>query len=116
VSVFEVGGGEMSKDAFLRFREAVLQNGALQAELVDTVKSQADLLAMGKRLGFEFDAADLASPDLAEEELAKVAGGGATLATGGVSLAGTMKWAPVGAFEKWTDVRAFNTFVNRFPK
>ena len=98
----------MSKEAFLRFRNAVMQDGALQAELVDTVKSQADLLAMGKRLGFEFDAADLEARELADEELAKVAGG---------AILGFKSWAPVVTIEKqWSDVSAFHKFVDLFPK
>jgi predicted ribosomally synthesized peptide with nif11-like leader len=108
----------MSKEAFRRFREAVMQNARLQAELVDTVKSQADLLAMGKRLGFEFDAADLASRELMDEELRAVAGGGTSLSPGGVSVGGPVhkQWAPIGTFEKWIDVGAFNAFINNFPK
>ena len=65
----------MSKEAFIRFRDAVMQSSSLQAELADTVKSQADLVAIGKRLGFEFDAADLESPELTEQELGQAVGG-----------------------------------------
>ncbi len=98
----------MSKEAFLRFRSAVMQDGALQAELVNTVKSQADLLAMGRRLGFEFDAADLDARELTEEELAKVAGG---------AIQGAQSWNPIVTLQKkWSDVGTFHTFVDLFPK
>jgi predicted ribosomally synthesized peptide with nif11-like leader len=106
----------MSKQGYIRFRGAVMKSASLQAELANNVKSQADLLAMGKRLGFEFDAADLASPELTEEELRHVAGGATTLAGAGVPLDPLNKWAPVSNHEKWIDVLAFNAFVNTFPK
>ena len=91
-----------------------MQNEALKAELVNTVKSQADLLAMGKRLGFEFDAADLASRELTDEELKMVAGG--TLGLAGGPTIGSKGWTPVGSFEKWSPVSAFDTFVSQFGK
>lgn len=97
----------MSKESFLRFREAVMRDAALQSELVNTVKSQADLLAMGKRLGFEFDAADLNARELTEDELAKVAGG---------AMLGNQSWSPVATHEKWIDIGAFHKFADLFPK
>jgi predicted ribosomally synthesized peptide with nif11-like leader len=101
----------MSQEAYLRFRDAVMQSASLQAELVDTVKSQADLLAMGRRLGFEFDAADLESRQLAEEELRRVAGGVTA------SLSDMKVWTPVGIQEKgWSDVSMFDAFVRTFPR
>ena len=100
----------MSQEAFLRFRDVVMQSASLQAELVGTVKSQADLLAMGARLGFEFDAADLESRQLTEEEIRQVTGG----ATASLSGKG---WTPIGVYgHKWTDVRMFDRFVSTFPK
>ena len=91
----------MSKEAFIRFRDAVMQSSSLQAELADTVKSQADLVAIGKRLGFEFDAADLESPELTEQELGQAVGG---------------DWTPVGGHKDWSKIGAFNAFVSMIPK
>ncbi len=92
----------MSKEAFVQFRDAVMKSSPLQAELVNTVKSQADLVAMGKRLGFEVEAADLQSQALTEEELRHVAGG-STLS--GIALASEPKgWTTLEYFEKWTQI------------
>ncbi len=91
----------MSKETFVRFRDAVMQSSSLQAELVETVKSRADLLAIGKRLGFEFDAADLESPELTGEELGQAVGG---------------SWTSVGGHRDWNNIGAFNAFVSMIPK
>ncbi len=100
----------MSKAAYLRFRDAVVQDGTLQAELVDTVKSQADLLAMAKRLGFDLEAGDLESQELTEEEMKRVAGGT------GVIVPTHKGWTPVLGHEKWIDVTGFEAFLKIFPK
>lgn len=100
----------MSKAAYLRFRDAVVQDGTLQAELVNTVKSQADLVAMAKRLGFDLEAGDLESRELTEEEMKHVAGG-----VGGI-VASHKSWTPVLGHEKWIDVSGFEVFLRNFPK
>ncbi len=91
----------MSKEIFAQFRDAVMKSSSLQAELVDTVKSQADLLAMGKRLGFELEAADLQSAELTEEELKQAAGG---------------QWTFIGHHKDWITVSTFNAIVSVLPK
>jgi len=105
----------VSKEAFVRFRETVVQSDDLRSQLVDTVKSPADLVAMGRKLGFEFDAADLMGGELTEDDLKLVAGG----------VLGADKdhkiESPIGLQgERWAVIGGFNELLHKvgvgFPK
>ncbi len=90
----------MSKEALLRFRDAVMRDAALQAELAESVKSTSDLIAMGKRLGFDVEAADVESRELTEDELKQVAGG----------------IAVATEHQSWVSVRAFDILAKTSPR
>ena len=66
----------MSREDFLKFREAVIGNDALKEELAKKVKSKEDLQSMANRLGYRFTVEDVSSAiELSDNELQSVSGG-----------------------------------------
>jgi predicted ribosomally synthesized peptide with nif11-like leader len=93
----------MSRESFEKFREAVLRSEELRSAMQGTVRSEADMLALAARHGYEFTAEELHDGlELSEEELEAVAGG-----------VGFIKHSP--GFDKdhkaWSDLLSFGAFT-----
>jgi len=90
----------MSREDYLKFRNAVIGNDSLKDELANKVKSKDDLISMANRLGYRFTVEDVSSAmELSDDDLKSVSGG-----IGGIPM------------EKWVNVRPFDSNVLKLYK